>query len=322
MQESAFQGAAGRSNAFVESITENLGTPLIHYATRDWSDVTSLKFDVSRPFWMSIWFYGLIVLALAFVITLTVLIMRARGAKQKLILEGMVAERTAQLAEAYRELEGFSYSVSHDLRAPLRSIVAFSQMLEEDYGTKLDDEGKQSLATVLRNANKMNNLIDDLLKFSKALHLGLSKTTVDLHDMVNEIVEGLREAGAYKDTVINIQPLPSALVDRGMLSQVWLNLISNGMKYSSKAANPTVDITYEAREKEYVFCVKDNGAGFDMQYAEKLFGVFQRLHTEKEFPGTGIGLALVKRIIARHGGRIWAEGKLNEGAKFYFTLPK
>lgn len=311
----------------IDIITSKPGDQYIQVRARktgtyEWSDVTSLSFDVSRPFWLTMWFYGLIVLILTFIVTLTVVIVRARAARQRMILEGMVADRTAKLAEAYKELEGFSYSVSHDLRAPLRSIVAFSQILEEDYAVKMDDEGRKTVATIVRNGKKMNNLIDDLLKFSKALHKELSRSTIDLNDHVREILEGLRESDWYKNTTVNIQPLPSVSADRGLLQQVWSNLISNAMKYSSKAASPQVDITYEEKEKEYVFCVKDNGAGFDMAFAEKLFGVFQRLHSDKEFPGTGIGLALVKRIVVRHGGKIWAEGKLNEGAKFYFTLPK
>lgn len=265
--------------------------------------------------------YTLIVVAIMVIIVITVVIVRALGAKQKRRLEGMVELRTTQLAEANRELEAFSYSVSHDLRAPLRSVIAFSQMLEEDYGTQIDEEGRKIIGTIVRNGTRMNNLIDDLLRFSKVLHQGLSKGPVNFSDLVGEIVDSLRESG-YKDTVVNVSPMPTVTADRGLIQQVWSNLVSNAMKYSSKATSPRVDVTFEEKEKEYLFSVKDNGAGFDMKFAQKLFGVFQRLHTDKEFPGTGIGLALVRRIITRHDGRIWAEGKLGEGATFYFTLPK
>lgn len=310
----------------IDVITSQPGDQLLQVRARktgpyDWSDVTNIRFSVAKPFWMTIWFYLLIVLAVVAIIVVTVVIVRSIEAKQKARLEQMVDKRTAELGEANRELEAFSYSVSHDLRAPLRSILAFSQILEEDFGTKLDDEGKKNIATILRNANKMNQLIDDLLRFSRVLHQGLGKSNLDLNEMVKEIIDSLRET-AYKDTVVNVQPLPPIVADSGLIQQVWSNLISNGMKYSSKAAQPRVDVTYEEKDKEYIFTVKDNGAGFDMQYAEKLFGVFQRLHTDREFPGIGIGLALVRRIITRHEGRIWAEGKLGEGATFHFTLPK
>ena len=246
------------SGTSIDIITSNPGDQQLQVRARktgtfDWSDITNIKFDVSRPFWMTAWFYGLIVLGLTFIITLTVVIVRARGAKQKLILEGMVADRTAKLGEAYKELEGFSYSVSHDLRAPLRSILAFTQMLDEDYGSKIDDEGKKGIATIVRNATKMNVLIDDLLRFSKVLHQGLSKGPVNLNDLVGEIVEGLRESENYKSTIVNVPQLPTVMADRGLLSQVWQNLISNGMKYSSKAGSPQVDITFEEKEKGVCF---------------------------------------------------------------------
>ena len=310
----------------IDIITRNAGDQTIQVRARktgpyDWSEVTSIRFTVARPFWMTAWFYLLIVLGIGAIIGITVIIVRSFEAKQKARLEAMVDKRTEQLGEANRELEAFSYSVSHDLRAPLRSILAFSQILEEDYGDKIDDEGKKNIAAVLRNANKMNNLIDDLLRFSRVLHQGLGKSSIDLNQMVKEIVDSLKETG-YKTTVVNVQSMPTVTADHGLVTQVWSNLISNAMKYSSKAKQPQVDVTYEEKDKEYIFCVKDNGAGFDMQYAEKLFGVFQRLHTDREFPGIGIGLALVRRIITRHDGRIWAEGKVGEGATFYFTLPK
>ncbi|HZY77901.1 MAG TPA: ATP-binding protein [Cyclobacteriaceae bacterium] len=314
------------SGSSIDLITSDPGNQNLQVRARktgtfEWSDVTILTFDVLRPFWRTPWFYLLIVLAVAGIVALTTTIEKARSLQQKRRLEGMVEDRTAQLAAANKELEAFSYSVSHDLRAPLRSILAFSQILQEDYAEKIDDDGKKNIATVQRNATKMNQLIDDLLRFSKVLHQGIEKAPINLDEMVSDIIQGLRDAG-YGNAVINVQPLPTVTGDRGLLQQVWQNLVSNGMKYSSKAASPQVDITCEDKGNEYVFRVKDNGAGFDMQFAERLFGVFQRLHTDREFPGTGIGLALVRRIVNRHGGKIWAEGKVNEGASFFFTLPK
>ncbi|MEI9917666.1 MAG: ATP-binding protein [Bacteroidota bacterium] len=310
----------------IDIITSQSGDQYIQVRARktgpyEWSDVTNIHLAVARPFWMTIWFYLLIVLAVLTIIGITAFIVRAIEAKQKSRLEGMVEHRTAQLGEANRELEAFSYSVSHDLRAPLRSILAFSQILEEDYGSKLDEEGHKNIATILRNANKMNQLIDDLLRFARILHQGLGKSVVDQNEMVKEIIDSLKET-SYKETTVEVQLLPVVTADHGLLTQVWSNLVSNAMKYSSKATRAKVEISYEEKDNEYVFFVKDNGAGFDMQHAERLFGVFQRLHTDREFPGIGIGLALVRRIVMRHGGRIWAEGKVGEGATFYFALPK
>jgi light-regulated signal transduction histidine kinase (bacteriophytochrome) len=269
---------------------------------------------------MTAWFYLLIAVAIASIIGLTVIVVRASGARRKSRLEAQVVNLSAQLGEANHELKAFSYSISHDLRAPLRSVLGFSQILEEDYSDKIDDEGRKSIASLQRNAKKMNQLIDDLLRLSKVLHQSLQKNVISLDDQVSDIVAGLRET--YGETVIQIQPLPTVNADRGLLDQVWSNLISNAMKFSSKTNNPQVNIGYQETKSEFIFHVKDNGAGFDMQFAGRLFGVFQRLHADREFPGTGIGLALVRRIVIRHGGRIWAEGKVNEGASFYFTLPK
>lgn len=314
------------SGTSVDIITSNSGDQQIQIRARktgtyEWSDATNIYFDVLRPFWMTGGFYFLVTMAIVFIIGVTAVIVKSLDLKQKSRLEAMVNDRTAQLGEANHELEAFSYSVSHDLRAPLRTILAYSQMLEEDYATQIDDEGRKNIAAVQRSANKMNQLIDDLLRFSRILHQGLSISNVDLNAMVYETISGLKEQG-HENTIVHVPSLPVVAADRGLLQQVWSNLISNAMKYSSKAQQPQVDISYEEKGKEFLFKVKDNGAGFDMKYADKLFGVFQRLHSEKEFHGTGIGLALVKRIVTRHGGKIWAEGKVKEGATFFFTLPK
>jgi len=234
-------------------------------------------------------------------------------------LETRVAKRTAQLDEAYRELEAFSYSVSHDLRAPLRSIIGYSGVLKEDHQDVLNESGMNSLEIIIKNATMMNLLIDDLLRFSKLMQHGLELTLTDTNQMVSNCIKS-QDSGSHK-VQFNIGNFPVVYADANLLSQVWTNLISNAIKYSSKKQLPTITISCYQTDDEVVFCVKDNGAGFDMAYADKLFGVFQRLHHNREFEGTGIGLALVKRIISRHGGRVWAEGKKDVGASFYFSLP-
>jgi light-regulated signal transduction histidine kinase (bacteriophytochrome) len=237
-------------------------------------------------------------------------------------LERLVAERTAQLAAANRELEGFSYSISHDLRAPLRAIEGFSQILEEDYGARLDDEGRRLLGVVRDSAKKMSALIDDLLAFSRLGRQAIKPVEIRMDDLAREVFEEiLSQAGANRSQFI-IHPMPGATGDRALLRQVWMNLLSNAVKYSANREQPVIDVGGQLNGSEAVYYVKDNGAGFDMQYYDKLFSVFQRLHPEEEFSGTGIGLAIVQRVVTRHGGRVWAEGKPGVGAVFYFSLPK
>jgi light-regulated signal transduction histidine kinase (bacteriophytochrome) len=238
--------------------------------------------------------------------------------------ESLVAElqnKAKLLEESNKELESFSYSVSHDLRAPLRAIDGFALMLEEDYAGKLDAEGRRFLTVIRENTNRMGALVDDLLAFSRLGRQSVSKSEVNVDGLVREVVdEALR---AHNGTVprIDIQDLPSARADQGLLRQVWVNLVSNAIKYSSKSALPSVSVSGQRSPAGATYVIKDNGVGFNMAYAEKLFGVFQRLHRADEFEGTGVGLAIVHRIISRHGGRIWADGKVNEGATFSFTLP-
>jgi light-regulated signal transduction histidine kinase (bacteriophytochrome) len=222
-----------------------------------------------------------------------------------------VRERTA-------ELESFSYSVSHDLRAPLRAVDGYARMLEEDYGERLDAEGRRLLGVVRESATRMGRLIDDLLAFSRLGRQEPARRRVDMDALVREAIAEVR---AGSDAPIQASALPAADADPAMLKQVWVNLISNAIKYSSKRAEARVEIGGREDARERVYWVRDNGAGFDMRYADKLFGVFQRLHRAEEFPGTGVGLALVHRVVTRHGGRVWAEGKPGEGACFYFSLP-
>jgi PAS domain S-box-containing protein len=229
-------------------------------------------------------------------------------------------ESEAQLEAVNKELEAFTYSVSHDLRAPLRAINGYAQMLHEDYGYQFDADGNRIIQTITENAVKMGNLIGDLLAFSKLGRKEIKKEQVNLNELVERVLFDLNKNSSHNAT-IKIGSLNTVKADDTLLYQVIFNLISNGLKYSSKNENPQVEINSESQNGEIVFSVKDNGAGFDMKYADKLFGVFQRLHSQEEFEGTGVGLAIVQRIIAKHNGKVWAEGKINEGAAFHFSLP-
>ncbi len=236
-------------------------------------------------------------------------------------LEQRVAERTAQLEVANKELEAFSYSVSHDLRTPLRAIDGFSNILLEDYGGKLGGEGKRMLNVVRDNTRRMGQLINDILQFSRTGRLELNTSEVDMGALARVVVGELKEVYGSGKLQIEIEPLPSAKGDRAMLHQVFENLLSNAIKFSRHQEAPRISVGGRAEEGEAVYFVKDNGVGFNMEFVGKLFGVFERLHSMEEFEGTGIGLAIVKRIVTRHGGRVWAEGKVNEGATVYFALP-
>ena len=227
----------------------------------------------------------------------------------------------AKLENANKELESFSYSVSHDLRAPLRAIGGFSAMLEEDYAAGLGDEGGRLIRVIRDNTRKMEQLIDDLLAFSRLGRKSISAARIDTGKLVGEVLEEVQAAAERRATVA-VGPLPAAHADAALLRQVWINLLSNAVKFSAKREQPAIEVSAYEDGADTVYCVKDNGAGFDMRYHDKLFGVFQRLHSDEEFSGTGVGLAIVKRVVTRHGGRVWAEGKVNEGAAFYFALPR
>jgi light-regulated signal transduction histidine kinase (bacteriophytochrome) len=237
-------------------------------------------------------------------------------------LEQRVAERTTQLQTANAELEAFSYSVSHDLRAPLRHIMGFVNLLQKDAGPALSETSLAHLTTISQSAKRMGLLIDDLLTFSRLGRAEMKKANINLDELVAETLGDFQAETKERKIVLNIHPLPFVRADRALLRMVLVNLIANAVKFTGHRVEAKIEIgCAPAKDGETAIFIRDNGAGFDPQYAHKLFGVFQRLHGNNEFEGTGIGLANVQRIIQRHGGRTWAEGAVDSGATFYFSLP-
>lgn len=234
--------------------------------------------------------------------------------------QDIIEQHARQLEALNKELESFSYSVSHDLRAPLRAINGYIQILEDEFGANLSAEGKRLLDTVQRNALKMNSLISDLLNFSKLGKLPVNKRTIDMQALTSEVLAELKNS-ITAHTEIRLGNLHPLRGDYTLIRQVMHNLIANALKYSSKREKPVVEIFSEVRDHAVTFTVRDNGAGFDMKYAEKLFGVFQRLHKTSEFEGTGVGLAIVQRIINKHGGTVSAVAEPDKGAAFSFSIP-
>lgn len=241
---------------------------------------------------------------------------------QRKLIEEKIIKRTEQLKKSNEEIEAFSYSVSHDLRGPLRGIIGFAAVLEEDYGSKLDDEARRITAVIKKNTIKMANLIDDLLTFSRLGRQGITKTQIDTQRMVEEIIADLNIKNDEHSITWEMRSLPDAYGDINTMRQVWINLISNAVKYSRKITQPHIEIGSFRHEGQTSFFIKDNGVGFDIKYKNKLFKVFQRLHNANEFEGTGVGLAIVEKIISRHGGKVWAEAEIGKGASFYFSLPE
>jgi PAS domain S-box-containing protein len=236
-------------------------------------------------------------------------------------LEQRVVERTRQLETANRELEAFTYSVSHDMRAPLRAIGAFARILEQEHEARLDGEGRRICGVIRVETQKLSQLIDDLLAFSRYGRDQLQVTPVDMQELAASAFQELAGAAGREKLDFRLDPLPPVLGDPAMIRQVWLNLLSNALKFSSKRERAVIQVGASQQEGGTRYFVRDNGAGFDMRYKDKLFGVFQRLHSEREYEGSGVGLAIVQRVIQRHGGQVWAEGALGEGATFSFSLP-
>ena len=236
--------------------------------------------------------------------------------------EEALRERTSELEFANRELESFSYSVSHDLKAPLRAIQGFSQMLIGGHAAQLDAEGLRLLNVITSNTKLMAALIDDLLALSRVGRHEIRKASVNLTAMVNRVFEQLKSQNPERDVQYIIKNLPPAHGDASLVNQVIMNLLTNAFKYTKRRKTAVIEVGGMCEENETIYYLKDNGIGFDERYADKLFGVFQRLQSGDEYEGTGVGLAIVKRIIQRHGGRVWAEGKVDGGATFFFALPK
>jgi PAS domain S-box-containing protein len=237
-------------------------------------------------------------------------------------LELRVAERTVQLEAANKELEAFAYSASHDLRAPLRAIDGFAHILSEEYQKYLDDEGKRICSVICNEAKRMGRLIDDLLAFSRIGHSAMEHMTINMEAMAFSTFYELTVHENRGRIDFSVDPLPSIIGDPVLIREVWTNLISNAIKFSSKKERAIIKINSRPSNSKVIYSVKDNGVGFDMQYADKLFGVFQRLHSEEEFEGTGVGLAIVQRLVHRHGGEIWAEAEVDKGAFFHFSIGK
>jgi signal transduction histidine kinase len=231
-------------------------------------------------------------------------------------------ERTAQLEAANQEMEAFTYTVSHDLRAPLRSMGGFARVLLEDYADKLEADGQRYLHIIHQEARKMGQLIDDLLALTRLGRKEMNLVPIDMVDLAQVVSTELNTSYLERKLQIDIQPLPSTQADRVMMRQVLTNLLQNAIKFTKGREPALIEVSGWSEEHEDVYCVKDNGVGFDMKYAHKLFEIFQRLHPETEYGGTGVGLAIVKRVIDRHGGRVWGESKVGEGATFCFSLPR
>jgi len=268
--------------------------------------------------------FGIILLLRPLIDSLNHELIRRRKAEQELRehqdhLEELVKERTSALCNAYKEMESFSYSVSHDLRSPLRTISGFSQILEEEYSNQLDETATDYLGRIRKGVLRMDKLIGSLLALSRLSRQAIKPEHIDMTRLVRTIIDQKREEQQCRIN-IRVDDVPPARGDARLIGVLLENLIGNACKYTGQQAHPCISFGCREGSDGNVYYVKDNGVGFDMKSAEKLFGVFQRLHTEKQFEGTGIGLATVKRIVDRHGGRVWAEGIKDKGATFYFTL--
>jgi light-regulated signal transduction histidine kinase (bacteriophytochrome) len=247
---------------------------------------------------------------------------RRRAEKEIKKLNEDLERRTIELEATNNELEAFSYSVSHDLRNPVLAIGGFSRLLLEKYSSHLDGKGHHYLNIILSSTQNMCQFIDDILAFSHSGHRQIEFSDIDMGELAKALFEELKGITLGRMLRLNLKPLPPARCDRAMIREVLMNLLSNAIKFTRDKETGIIEMSGWIEKNQNIYYVKDNGAGFDMQNADKLFGVFQRLHNTEEFEGTGVGLALVQRIIRRHGGRVWAVGKVNEGATFFFSLPR
>jgi signal transduction histidine kinase len=263
-----------------------------------------------------------LLLIVTFITMIYYLRRRKKYEKDILALNANLAQNVIELNNANKELESFSYSVSHDLRAPLRIIDGFAKIMSEEYKSRLDEEGIRFIDAIRSNAQHMGQLIDDLLNFSRISRQELAIHETDMNKVVSQVVESFRILNKTLGAEIQTDHVPNAKCDEHLIKQVWINLLSNALKYSRKKENPVIRIATQETETEIIYSITDNGVDFDMEFSHKLFGVFQRLHKVSEFEGTGVGLALVSRIVTRHRGRVWAFSVPDQGATFYFSLPK
>ena len=288
-----------------------------------WSDAgTSLEITIAPPFWETWWFRIILIVVIVGSLIAGYKIRTARIRAHNIKLQLNVQERTAQLEASNKALESFAYSVSHDLRAPLRAISGYSHILTEDYQDILDEEGRRLCSIVCEEAKRMAILIDDLLEFSRISRSLMNMTIIDMTELAGIVYRELTSQEMQKRITLHLHQLPKAYGDPILIRQVWMNLLSNAIKYSSKKEVATIEIDGRHDENEVIYKVQDSGSGFDMRYIGKLFGVFQRLHSLQDFEGTGVGLAIVQSIVSRHGGRVWAEGEVDKGATFFFSIPR
>ncbi|MBS0419328.1 MAG: CHASE3 domain-containing protein [Proteobacteria bacterium] len=319
--------ARGLAAAQRDPISEDVGKATVQVG----SEIDQLRKEESdllaaRRGEDELWANGLIaafcILLITVVSMLTWLCLRVRAEARARARHADALDRlNVSLENANRELESFSYSVSHDLRSPLRAIDGYSLMLEEDYAPQLDDTARRYIQTIRAGSQRMAALIDDLLTFSRLSRQALNRQTVDMTMLARRAAAEVLENQPQPKPNVTIPDLPPVLGDPALLRQVWTNLISNAVKYSAKSATPQVQVRAAAEGRQVRYEIEDNGVGFDMKYADKLFGVFQRLHSMDEYPGTGVGLAIVQRIISRHQGAVSAKGERGKGATFGFTLP-
>jgi len=268
-------------------------------------------------------FIEIVLLLIVTFISLLLYLYHRRKYEQNILkLNADLATNVSDLNNANKELESFSYSVSHDLRAPLRIIDGFAKIMSEEYAPQMDEEAHRFIEAIRSNAKHMGQLIDDLLNFSRIGRQELAIHETDMHKLVVHVIESFSLLNNTPGADIQLNTIVDAKCDAHLIKQVWINLISNALKYSRNKENPVIKISSEVTEKEIIYSVTDNGVGFDMEFSDKLFAVFQRLHKATEYEGTGVGLALASRIVTRHRGRVWAYSVPDQGATFYFSLPK
>ena len=265
--------------------------------------------------------YFLIVMIIFVVVMVAFLSERIEKVRILNKLNEELVEERKKLEDANDELEAFAYSVSHDLRVPLRAIDGFSRILVEDYQETLDDEGERLIDIIRENTKKMGQLIDDILQLSRAGRHEINLAKIDMETLIQTVFNELKQSNPERDIIMDIEPLPQVYADRTLLQQVISNLLANSIKFTSLRETAHIKVGFQVGKKEYIYYVQDNGVGFNMKYSGKLFGLFQRLHGQNEFEGTGVGLSIVQRIIRRHGGDVWGEGEVDKGATIYFSLP-